>query len=256
MYEYPPRWIPASARSPTTPSCCRETQVPLYLLRTARAWRCSPRCSRWLLGGARRLRALARAVPRGGDGLLMGRWSLRRWSRPSSCSCRIYGLVAALRPARHPRRAGPRLRRDAAAVHGRRAEDLLRRRCPPSVLEAARLDGASRLPARCAAVALPLVGARPGRHRHLQPGRVLVGVRASPSCCSTRSPASPSRIGLFSFQSGYETEWHLVAAASFIGLVPVMAGLPAPAAVLRGRPHRGRRQGLVRACPIRWMRIN
>ena len=31
-------------------------------------------------------------------------------------------------------------------------------------------------------------------------------------------------IGLFSFQSGYETEWHLVAAASFIGLVPVMAG--------------------------------
>ena len=31
-------------------------------------------------------------------------------------------------------------------------------------------------------------------------------------------------IGLFSFQSGYETEWNLVAAASFIGLVPVMAG--------------------------------
>ena len=30
-------------------------------------------------------------------------------------------------------------------------------------------------------------------------------------------------IGLFSFQSGYETEWQLVAAASIIGLVPVMA---------------------------------
>jgi ABC-type glycerol-3-phosphate transport system permease component len=29
-------------------------------------------------------------------------------------------------------------------------------------------------------------------------------------------------VGLFSFQSGYETDWHLVAAASFIGLVPVM----------------------------------
>ena len=30
-------------------------------------------------------------------------------------------------------------------------------------------------------------------------------------------------IGLFSFQSGYETEWQLVAAASFIGLLPVIA---------------------------------
>ena len=30
-------------------------------------------------------------------------------------------------------------------------------------------------------------------------------------------------VGLFSFQSGYETDWQLVAAASFIGLVPVMA---------------------------------
>ena len=30
-------------------------------------------------------------------------------------------------------------------------------------------------------------------------------------------------MGLFRFQSGYETEWQLVAAASLIGLVPVMA---------------------------------
>ena len=30
-------------------------------------------------------------------------------------------------------------------------------------------------------------------------------------------------VGLFSFQSGYETEWQLVAAASFIGFVPVIA---------------------------------
>ena len=30
-------------------------------------------------------------------------------------------------------------------------------------------------------------------------------------------------IGIFSFQSGYETEWQLVAAASLIGLLPVMA---------------------------------
>ena len=28
-------------------------------------------------------------------------------------------------------------------------------------------------------------------------------------------------LGLFSFQSGYDTDWHLLAAASFIALVPV-----------------------------------
>ena len=30
-------------------------------------------------------------------------------------------------------------------------------------------------------------------------------------------------LGVFSLQSAYETEWQLVAAASFIGLVPMMA---------------------------------
>ena len=29
-------------------------------------------------------------------------------------------------------------------------------------------------------------------------------------------------LGLFSFQSGYDTDWHLLAAASFIALVPVI----------------------------------
>ena len=30
-------------------------------------------------------------------------------------------------------------------------------------------------------------------------------------------------LGLFSFQSGYDTDWQLLAAASFIALVPVIA---------------------------------
>ena len=30
-------------------------------------------------------------------------------------------------------------------------------------------------------------------------------------------------LGLFSFQSAYETDWQLLAAASFIALVPVLA---------------------------------
>ena len=36
-------------------------------------------------------------------------------------------------------------------------------------------------------------------------------------------------LGLFSFQSGYETDWQLLAAASFIALVPVLAVVRLPA---------------------------
>jgi len=92
---------------------------------------------------------------------------------------------------------------------------------PASVLEAARLDGASRLRTLWWIV-LPLAA----------PGLAAVAIFDLASFWSEFSLAlvlldSQHRftipIGLFSFQSGYETDWHLVAAASFIGLVPVMA---------------------------------
>jgi multiple sugar transport system permease protein len=91
---------------------------------------------------------------------------------------------------------------------------------PPSLFEAARLDGATRwLTLR--RVALPLVG----------PGLASVGIFNLAAYWSEFGLAlvlldSQRRftvpLGLFSFQSGYETEWQLVAAASFIGLLPVM----------------------------------
>jgi multiple sugar transport system permease protein len=92
---------------------------------------------------------------------------------------------------------------------------------PRSLFEAALLDGATRRTI-LRRVALPLIG----------PGLASVAVFNLAAYWSEFGLAlvlldSQRRftvpIGLFSFQSGYETEWQLVAAASFIGLLPVMA---------------------------------
>jgi multiple sugar transport system permease protein len=92
---------------------------------------------------------------------------------------------------------------------------------PRSLFEAALLDGASRA-TTFRRIALPLIG----------PGLASVAIFNLALYWAEFGLAlvlldSQERftipIGLFSFQSGYETEWQLVAAASFIGLVPVLA---------------------------------
>lgn len=91
---------------------------------------------------------------------------------------------------------------------------------PKSLFEASVLDGASRA-MTFRRVALPLVG----------PGLASVAIfnlafywaefgLALVLLDSQQRFTVP--IGLFSFQSGYETEWQLVAAASVIGLLPVI----------------------------------
>jgi multiple sugar transport system permease protein len=92
---------------------------------------------------------------------------------------------------------------------------------PRSLFEAALLDGATRA-TTFRRIALPLIG----------PGLASVAIfnlalywaefgLALVLLDSQQRFTIP--IGLFSFQSGYETEWQLVAAASFIGLLPVLA---------------------------------
>ncbi|HTI38384.1 MAG TPA: carbohydrate ABC transporter permease [Vicinamibacterales bacterium] len=92
---------------------------------------------------------------------------------------------------------------------------------PKSLFEAALLDGATRA-TTFRKIALPLLG----------PGLASVAIFNLASYWAEFGLAlvlldSQQRytipIGLFSFQSGYETEWQLVAAASFIGLLPVLA---------------------------------
>jgi multiple sugar transport system permease protein len=93
--------------------------------------------------------------------------------------------------------------------------------CPPALFEAARLDGASRL-RTLRSIALPIIA----------PGLAATTIFNLAAYWSEFALAlvlldSQSRftipIGVFSLQSAYETEWQLVAAASFIGLVPMMA---------------------------------
>lgn len=91
---------------------------------------------------------------------------------------------------------------------------------PPSLFEAARLDGASRRRTLWS-IALPLVA----------PGLAATtifnlatywGEFALALVLLDSQPRFTIPIGVFSLQSAYETEWQLVAAASFIGLVPMM----------------------------------
>jgi ABC-type glycerol-3-phosphate transport system permease component len=92
---------------------------------------------------------------------------------------------------------------------------------PRSIFEAARLDGASR--ARTLwSLALPIVA----------PGLAAAAIFNLAAYWSEFALAlvlldSQARytmpLGLFSFQSAYETDWQLLAAAAFLGLVPVIA---------------------------------
>ena len=92
---------------------------------------------------------------------------------------------------------------------------------PASIFEAARLDGATR--ARTFwTIALPIIAPGLG-------ATAVFNLAAywSEFCLALVLLDSQARytmpLGLFSFQSGYDTDWHLLAAASFVALVPVIA---------------------------------
>ena len=92
---------------------------------------------------------------------------------------------------------------------------------PRSLFEAARLDGASR--ARTLwTIVLPIVGPGLGASAVFN-----LAAYWSEFCLALVLLDSQERftmpLGLFSFQSAYETDWQLLAAASFIALVPVIA---------------------------------
>jgi multiple sugar transport system permease protein len=91
---------------------------------------------------------------------------------------------------------------------------------PPALFDAARVDGAGRwLTFR--AIAVPLVG----------PGLAAAAILNLAAYWAEFSLAlvlldAQERftvpVGLFSLQGAYETEWHIVAAAAIVGLVPVI----------------------------------
>jgi multiple sugar transport system permease protein len=217
VFEFPPRWLPADASLANYRFVLAHTQVPWYLWNSAKVSVIATALT--LLLGVPAAFALSRERFPRRDGAVTALLAVQMVS-PMILLVPIYGLVAGL--GLLDTHAGLVL--VYASVQLPFTISVLKTffdALPASVLEAARLDGASRL-RTLGQVVLPLAA----------PGLAAVAIFDLASFWSEFSLAlvlldSQHRftipIGLFSFQSGYETDWHLVAAASFIGLVPVMA---------------------------------
>lgn len=217
VYEYPPRWIPADGSLANYLFALTRTQVPWYLWNSAVVA---------LLAAAATLAAsipaayvLSRERFRGRTPLMMVLLAVQMVS-PVILLVPIYGVVERL--GLIDTRAGLIL--VYAAMQVPFSVWVLKNffdAVPQSIFEAARLDGATR--ARTLwTIVLPIVA----------PGLGAVAIFNLAAYWSEFSLAlvlldSQERftmpLGLFSFQSAYETDWQLLAAASFIALVPVLA---------------------------------
>ncbi|PYQ08293.1 MAG: carbohydrate ABC transporter permease [Acidobacteria bacterium] len=217
VFEFPPRWLPPDASLANYGFILTHTQVPWYLWNSAKVALLATALT--LLLGVPAAFVLSREPFPHREGIVTALLATQMVS-PMILLVPIYGLVAGLRLL--DTHAGLVL--VYASVQLPFTISVLKTffdALPASVLEAARLDGATRLRTLWSIV-LPLAA----------PGLAAVAIFDLASFWSEFSLAlvlldSQHRftipIGLFSFQSGYETDWHLVAAASFIGLVPVMA---------------------------------
>jgi multiple sugar transport system permease protein len=215
--EYPPRWISASASLDNYRFVLTQTQVPWYLWNSARVALLATALT--LAVGVPAAYVLSRERFRGRGPALASLLTVQMIS-PIILLVPIYSVIAALRLL--DTHSGLVL--VYAAIQVPFTVTVLKTffdAVPPQVLEAARLDGASR-GRTLLQVALPVVA----------PGLAATAIFNLAAYWSEFSLAlvlldSQQRftipVGLFSFQSGYETDWQLVAAASFIGLVPVMA---------------------------------
>ncbi len=216
VYEYPPRLISEGASFANYATVIEKTQIPFYLWNSAQVALLATAMT--LLLGVPAAYVLSREKFKQRDGLVFLFLAAQMVS-PLILLVPIYGLVAKL--GLLDTHSGLVL--VYAAIQIPFTVVVLKSffdGLPTSLFEAARLDGCSRF-ATFRLVALPLLG----------PGLASVAIFNlaaywSEFCLALVLLDSQARftipVGLFSFQSGYETEWHLVAAASFIGLLPVL----------------------------------
>lgn len=216
VYEYPPRLISQGTSLANYVAVIEKTQIPFYLWNSAKVAIMATILT--LLLGVPAAYALSRERFRRRDGLLFLFLAAQMVS-PLILLVPIYGLIARL--GLLDTHAGLIL--VYAAIQVPFTVIVLKSffdGLPTSLFEAARLDGCSRF-AILRLVALPLLG----------PGLASVAIFNlaaywSEFCLALVLLDSQARftvpVGLFSFQSGYETQWHLIAAASFIGLLPVL----------------------------------
>ncbi len=216
VYEYPPHLLSAGSSIANYAFVLTRTQVPWYLWNSARIAVGATLLTMVL--GTPAAYVLSREHFRRRETIATG-LLLAQMVSPIVLLVPLYGLVAAL--GLLDTHKGLVL--VYAAVQLPFTVVLLRNffdALPHSLFEASMLDGASRA-MTFRRVALPLVG----------PGLASVAIfnlafywaefgLALVLLDSQQRFTVP--IGLFSFQSGYETEWQLVAAASFIGLLPVI----------------------------------
>jgi multiple sugar transport system permease protein len=217
VYEYPPRWLPAGGSLANYTFALTRTQVPWYL------WNST------VVALAAAAATMAAAIPAAyvlsrerfpwRTPLLAALLTVQMVS-PVILLVPIYGVVERL--GLIDTRAGLVL--VYAAMQVPFTVWVLKNffdAVPQSIFEAARLDGASRAQT-LRTIVLPIVA----------PGLGAAAIFNLAAYWSEFSLAlvlldSQERytmpLGLFSFQSAYETDWQLLAAASFIGLVPVLA---------------------------------
>jgi multiple sugar transport system permease protein len=217
VYEFPPRWVPSNPTLDNYVFALTGTQVPWYLLNSV------------LVAALATLLTMAAGVPAAfvlsrerfrGHGVLLAVLLGVQMLSPVILLLPIYELVDAMRLI--DTHAGLIL--VYAAIQTPFTVWVLKNffdALPPALFEAARLDGASRVRTlRTIALAL------------MSPGLAAVAIFNLAAYWSEFALAlvlldSQARftvpIGIFNLQSGYETEWQIVAAASFIGLVPMMA---------------------------------
>jgi multiple sugar transport system permease protein len=214
---YPPRWLPDDATLDNYRFVLWRTEVPWYLLNSFKVAAAATLAT--LLLGLPAAFALSREDVRGREPLLTGLLAMQMVS-PMVLLVPVYGLIGRL--GLLDRHAGLVL--VYAAVQLPFTIIVLKSffdALPTSLLEAARLDGASR-PRVLWQVALPLVGPGLGATATFNLAWYWAEFALALVLLDSQGRFTIP-VGLFSFQSGYETDWQLVAAASFIGLVPVIA---------------------------------
>jgi multiple sugar transport system permease protein len=217
VYEYPPRWIPADPSLANFWFALTRTQVPSYLWNSA------------VVASVAALISLAVSLPaayvisrerfRWRRALMSGLLAVQMLS-PVILLVPIYAVVERL--GLIDTRSGLILVYGAMQVPFtvwvlKGFFDAV----PPSLFEAARLDGASR--ARTLwSIALPIVAPGVGAAAIFNLAAYWSEFALALVLLDSQARYTMP-LGLFSFQSAYETDWQLLAAAAFIGLVPVLA---------------------------------
>jgi multiple sugar transport system permease protein len=217
VYEFPPRWLPADPSLSNYAFALTQTQVPWYLWNSVKVAGLAALLTVTIAAPAAFV--LSRERFRGQGAMLAGLLAVQMIS-PVILLLPIYELVETAGLV--DTHAGLIL--VYAAIQVPFTVWVLKNffdAIPPAIFEAARLDGASRITTAWH-IAVPLAA----------PGLAATAIFNLAAYWSEFAVAlvlldSQARftipLGVFSFQSAYDSEWHLVAAASIIGLVPMMA---------------------------------